>query len=70
MHEGRIFTGDVHIDGDKIEGEEVQADQEVMYLDYRMMQTLNTGGKTYEYIGTEEEPGENFGKAKYVLQKD
>ena len=32
--------------------------------------TLNTGGRTYGYVGTEEAPGENYGKAKYVLQND
>ncbi|MCB9800939.1 MAG: hypothetical protein H6773_02045 [Pseudomonadales bacterium] len=70
MSEGRIFTGDAHIDGKKIQGKEVKPGEKVMYLDYKMMQTLNTGGRTYGYVGTEEAPGENYGKAKYVLQND
>lgn len=71
---GRIFTGDaVEKDGDT-EGAEVATDQTVMYLDYRMAGSIDTGTaenpRVYVYAGQETEPGENFGKAKYVLKTE
>jgi hypothetical protein len=69
--EGNIYQKDktVRLDG-TVKEESVDLNSEVMYLDYRMMDSVTTGKGTFKYVGTEEAEGENKGKAKYVLQKE
>lgn len=71
---GRVFTGDVVEKNGAQEGDEVAPDQTVMYLDYRMAGSIDTGTaenpRVYVYAGQETEPGENFGKAKYILKTE